>query len=312
MASEREQLRKYLEDVESIWDLKFSTQSKSYFTDANFNENFITPRDIKQITLNFNLKNDEFLVEYLRSIGCDLIYEDMEYRIIKDSFQNKEPEIPVVKVDTLTVVEAMELAYYMLMRERVESKNAPVDIIELSYELKNQLKFPDEFFNEFPSLPISTPTKNSQGSLVNYGRVQGLKIYYNYFYINKDVVIPSASYPAQIQLDSNISLKGLTDALIKAFDTFSKSSDFQEYLNYRMLKNIRNKYIAKKGKPVNLSLWSDREIKYATKIGLFVKTENTLTLKEDKTNEDLNEKIDELRLACTPTIKKWKNLALFS
>lgn len=311
MASEKDHLKRYIKDLESIWDLKFLTQSQSYFTDSSFKENLITPRDVKQIILNFNLKNDELLVEYLRSIGCDIIYEDMEYRIIRDSFDDENENIPLIKINSLNVIEGMELAYHMLMRERLRVKDAPVDIIELSYELKNHLRFPDEFFNEFPSLPLSTPTKNSQGSLINYGRIQGNKVYYNYFYINKDVVIPSASYPAKISIDNNITLKGLIDALTRVFDEFNKTDDFKEYLNYRMLKNIRNKYVAKKGKPVNLSLWSEPEIKYATSTGLFIKTENTLSLKEGKTNEDLNQKIDELRLASLPTTKKWKNVPLF-
>ena len=312
MVSEKELLAKYIQDVSSIWDQEFTTQSESYFTDSSFRENLITPRDIKQVILNFNLKNDESMVDYLRSIGCDVVYEDQEYRIIKDSFNRDDENIPVVRVNTLNVTEGMELAYHMLMKEKVEKNDRPVDIIELSYDLKNLLKFPDEFFNEFPSQPLSTPTKNSQISLANYGRVQDIRMYYNYFYINRDIVIPSSSYPARVSIDSTITIRGLIDALSSAFEDFSRTGDFASYMDYRMLKNIRNKYVAKKGKPVNLSLWSEKEINYALHTGLFTRTENTLVLAEDRNAEDLNLKIDELRISSIPVIKKWKQRKLFS
>ncbi len=310
MATEKDLLLRYLSDVSSIWNSEFIVEAESYFTQNGKDERKITPRDINQITLNFNLKNDENLVEFLRSNGCDLIYEDQVYRIIKDSF-DKEYGSPEIRLKQLNVIEGMDIAYNMMMQERISEHNIPQNIIALSYELKNALKFPDEFFNEFPTIPISTPTKNSQSSLVNYGRVQGMRVYYVYYYMNGDVILPSSAYPARIKLDASITFKGLFDAIAMAFDTFSGTEDFQEYLDYRMLKNIRNKYVAKKGKPVSLSLLTKNEIEFAEKTGLFKATENTLMLVDGKNMEDVNTKIDEMRIETLPVIRKWKNTPLF-
>ncbi len=315
----RELISKYIQDLKEIGDKIFIVNS-SYYKSGNFEDKEIfkfTPFDLNQMELNIPLSPHENMKELLSDMGHDfLISEGVEFMKLKDDEdeeQNdkKRTNIPTVDINSLGTIEAIDLAYNLKLKERTTEEKEPIDVIDLSYEIKNELRFPDEFFNDFPSKLMESPYLNTIKNCTKYGFIQGFRVYYNFYQISGNSIVPISSYPAVIAMSQNINIEGLMMSLQSKFKSFSETEEFQVYNTYRMVRNIKNKYLMRKGKPSSVSIFTKPELEWAESSGLFEIIEDKLQLKEGVVPADLSDLINEYAIGAERIVQKWKSMKLF-
>ncbi|MHB1439660.1 MAG: hypothetical protein ACYCSO_01355 [Cuniculiplasma sp.] len=309
-------LNKYLGDLRNIGTRIYTATSTYYHAnnsgrDAEYK---FTPFDLDQIKLNIPLDIHEELQTLITDMGYSLLKSDsIEFIKISDeeleNLKVDDSDIPEIQIDSLGTIESIDLCYNFKLKQKVT--DSPIDVIEISYEIKNALRFPDEFFNAFPSKSLESPHLNSSKNCTKYGFVQGNRVYYNFYQILPDSIIPVSSYPAKINLSQNITTEGLLAALQNKFKTFSESEEFSVYNSYRLIKNIKNKFLMRRGNPVSTSLFSRNELDWAENSGLFKQADDKLVFVEGKDQRELNEIMNEYFLRSEKIINKWKSSRLF-
>ena len=307
-----ELLKKYLQDLNHIGNRIFELHSNYYRagTIQKKEPYKTTPFDLAQLEFNVPMEPHENIVELLNSIGeTIMISEGIEYVKVKEEIENME--IPTIEIDKLRTIEAIDLCYNLELQDAVKESKIPVDLVTISYQIKNQLKFPDDFFNEFPSKLMETPQFNSPSSANKYGIIQDMKAYYSFYHISKDFVVPVLSYPASLHLDQNIKTEGLLMSLSERFNSFTKESDFEVYTNFRMIKNIRNKLLLKKGNPASISLFTEKELLWCRNSGFFEERDEKLRFSEGLSMADLNEEMNNHSIKIDELIRNWKRSKLF-
>ena len=315
-------ISKYIRDLKDIGDQMFIVNSSYYKSGTGDQKELykFTPFDLVQIELNIPLEPHENLKDLLSDMGYEfLVSEGVEFLKPKegeskqdeDTQESPAIELPMVDINKLGIIEAIDLAYNLNLVERTKEKREPIDVIDLSYEIKNDLKFPDEFFNDFPSKLMETPFHNSIRNSTGYGLIQGFRAYYNFFQVSNNAIFPISSFPAAIDLSQNINTEGLIMALKSKFKSFSETKDFNVYNTYRMVKNIKNKCLMRQGKPCSISLFSKPELEWSLSSGLFQVVEEKLSLLEGKVPTDLSDLVNEYAMKAECIVKKWKNMKLF-
>lgn len=315
----RELISKYIQDLKDIGDRIFIVNS-SYYKSGNFESKDVfkfTPFDLNQMELNIPLSPHENMKELLSDMGYDfLISERVEFLKLKDYAEEEQQEetnidIPIVDINNLGTIEAIDLAYNLKLKERTREEKEPIDVIDLSYEVKNELKFPDEFFNDFPSKLMESPYLNTMKNCTKYGFIQGFRVYYNFYQLASNSIVPISSYPAEIKLSQNINIEGLMMSLQSKFKSFSETEEFGIYNTYRMVRNIKNKYLMRKGKPCSISIFTKPELEWAESSGLFEINEDKLQLSEGAVPTDLSDLINEYAIGAERIVQKWKSMKLF-
>lgn len=305
-------LSRYFSDMGHIGNRIFELQSHYYRSgQVQSTEPFkMTPFDLQQIEFNIPTEPHERLVDIITGMGEQVMLSDgVEYVKARDEYNVKDTE--PIEVDKLTTIEAIDICYNIELTNRVKEKKLPIDLIEISYHIKNELKFPDDFFNPFPSNPMETPEFNSPTTCNKYGIVQGQKAYYSFYIVKKGFVIPVLSYPAGINLDKDIKIQGILMSLSDKFNKFSKSEDFNSYLDFRMIKNIRNKFLAKKGNPASISLFTAKEFEWCRQSDLFEEEDGRLKFAEGENMTGFNDIMNNQTYKIEDLVKKWKETRLF-
>jgi hypothetical protein len=304
-------VKKYFSDLKDIGNQLFKVESPYLQSQSGSERSFkFMPYDLKQVELNISLQNYENLQDIITDLGFKLLISE-NVTFVDGESNNMKEEPPTIDIGQLNVIEAIDICYNMKLCEGIERRNQPIDVIELSYEIKNFLKLPDEFFNEFPSKPLETPIGNSVKNLPYYGIVQENKVYYTFYNIFKDNITPINSYPANIKLSEDIKIEGILEALIRKFSSFSTSPRFQIYMEYRTIKNLRNKVLMRKGKPLSFSLLTKQEATWALESGMFRNLEEKLQFEQGMDISNLNESVNKLSLECENLVREWKKIKLF-
>ncbi len=305
-------LSRYFSDLGHIGNRIFELQSHYYQAGrVQSHDPFkMTPFDLQQIEFNIPTEPHERLTDMLTGMGEQvMLSEGVEYVKARDEYKVEDAE--PIEVDKLYTIEAIDICYNIELNKKVKDTNLPTDLVEISYAIKNELKFPDDFFNYFPSNPMETPEFNSPTTCNKYGLVQGQKAYYSFYIVTKGFVVPVLSYPARIKLDQGIKMEGILMTLSDKFNKFSKSQDFNNYLVFRMIKNIRNKLLAKRGNPASLSLFTEKELAWCKESGLFEEEEGKLKFAEGENMTSFNDIMNKQSSKIDDLVKKWKETRLF-
>lgn len=305
-------IARYLSDLGHIGNREFELQSRYYQAGRIQSQEpfMMTPFDLQEIEFNIPLKSHERLIDIINEMGESVMLADgVEYVNARDTYVIDDPA--PIEVEKLYTIEAIDICYNLQLTQKVKADNLPIDLVEISYNIKNELKFPDDFFNYFPSNPMETPEFNSPSSCNKYGIVQGQRVYYSFYTITKGFVIPVLSYPAKIILDQNIKMEGILMSLIDKFNKFSKTEEFNTYLDFRMIKNIRNKFLYKKGNSVSVSLFTEKERGWCMESGLFQEVDEKLKFLEDEQMTSFNDIMNNYSLKIESLVSKWRETRLF-
>ncbi len=305
-------LSRYFSDLGHIGNRIFELHS-NYYQAGKIQEKGLfkaTPFDLPQIEFNIPIEPHEKLTDIIAGMGEEVMVSDgIEYVKARDEY--KVEEFPPIEVDKLYAIEAIDVCYNLDLTEKIKETKVPTDLVEISYRIKNELKFPDDFFSDFPSKALETPEFNSPTSCNRYGIVQNRKVHYSLYTIAKGFVAPILSYPAKIELDQSIKVEGILMSLGDRFNRFSKEEDFEIYTDFRMIKNIRNKFLIKKGNPASISLFTEKERLWCKKSGFFKEENEKLCFREGENMTSINEILNKQSNDVEGLVKKWRQTRLF-